>query len=110
MPDRAQRLVAVLHEHPLLGEGIARILSVETDSEVSVVSVGDRCAVEAVLARKPSVVIFEGSQCERDCRRLVPQAILIDVTSAMSTRTDPSVAPLDLKGIMLAARGDVTSS
>lgn len=66
MPKRAQRLVAVLYEHALLGEGIARILLLETRAEVAVAPAGDRCAVASVLARQPSVMVFEGDRCELD--------------------------------------------
>jgi hypothetical protein len=105
VPERAQRLVVVLYEHPLLGEGIARILLVETDAEVAVAPAGDRCAVEAALARDPSVVIFERGRCELDRARLAPHAVLIDVSAAMSTGRDVSAAAADLEGIILAARG-----
>ncbi|GAB3139189.1 hypothetical protein GCM10027290_07910 [Micromonospora sonneratiae] len=105
MSGRVQRLVAVLYEHPLLGEGLARILLVETDAEVAVAPAGNGRVVEAVLARQPDVVIFEGSRCEPDCRRLAPKAVLIDVTSAMSTATYAPTANADLGRIILAARG-----
>lgn len=108
MPKRAQRLVAIHYEHPLLGEGIARILLLETDAEVVAVAAGDRSAVESVLARRPAVVIFDGSRGEQDCRRLAPHAVLIDVTSAMSIHASPAAPDLNL--IILAARGgDVPS-
>lgn len=105
MPERAQRLVVVLYEHPLLGEGIARILLVETGAEVAVAPAGDRCAMEAALARDPSVVIFERGGRELDWARLAPHAVLIDVTSATSTGTDVSAVTADLEGIILAVRG-----
>jgi D-aminopeptidase len=103
VPKRAQRLVAVLYEHALLGEGIARILLLETRAEVAVAPAGDRYAVASVLARQPSVVVFEGDRCEPDCRRLVPHAVLIDVTSAMGARTGASTATTDLEKVILAA-------
>lgn len=105
MSERVQRLVAVLYEHPLLGEGIARILLVETNAEVAVAAAGNGRAVEAVLARQPNVVIFEGSRCESDCKRLAPSAVLIDVSSAMSAAAQVSTAPADLGRIIMAARG-----
>jgi hypothetical protein len=107
--ERVQRLVAVLYEHPLLGEGIARILLVETNAEVAVASAANGRAVEAVLARQPNVVIFEGSRCESYCKRLAPNAVLIDVTSAMSAAAQVSTAHADLGRIIMAVRdGDAT--
>ncbi|GAB2961516.1 hypothetical protein GCM10027280_57880 [Micromonospora polyrhachis] len=106
MSERVQRLVAVLYEHPLLGEGIARILLAETDAEVALASVGSGPAVEVLLARQPNVIIFEGSRCELDCKRLAPKAVLIDVTSAMSTAPHVPTANTDLGRIILVAGGD----
>lgn len=103
VPKRAQSLVAVFYEHPLLGEGIAQILLVETNAQVAVAPAGDRCAVESVLARRPAVVIFEGGRCQPHCRRLAPHAVLIDVTSAMASPTDASASPLDPEKIISAA-------
>lgn len=103
MAERAQRLVAVLYEYPLLGEGLARILLGETDAEVAVAPADDMSAMQAVLARQPNVVIFEGRRCERECKRLAPYAALIDVTSAMSAHVSPEAA--DLGRIILVARG-----
>lgn len=104
MPKRVQPLVAVFYEHPLLGEGIARILLVETDAEVVAAPAWDRCTVEAVLARGPVVVVFEAGRCETQWRRLAPDAVLVDVTSAMSTRRDDSIPTVDASMIILAVR------
>lgn len=106
MSNRAQRLVVVACTHSLLGEGIGKIVLIETGAAVTVVPAGDRLAVEAALAGDPAVVIFEGGQdlSERDLAQLVPRAVLIDVSTAMSTATEPPAPAVGLDRILLAIR------
>jgi hypothetical protein len=106
VPDRTHDLVAILYEHSLLGEGVARIVRAETGVEVAIAPARDRQAVEAILADDPGVVIFECCQglCERELARLVPHAVLIDVSAAMSTGTAAPESTMKLDRIILAIR------
>lgn len=104
MRKHAQRLVAVLCEHPLLGEGIAQIILIETGAEVAVAQPADRRALQAALARDPDVVIFECGHSDVDVARLAPRAILIDVSAAMGSDGRGPVTT-DLGAILLAVRG-----
>lgn len=105
MPERTQRLVVVLYEHPLLGEGIARfIVLAETGVEVVTARAGDRSAARGALARDPDVVICECARCELDVAGLAPHARVIDVSPSMSTG---NVAPPTtcMETIIAAVRG-----
>ena len=51
--------VVVLYSHPLLGEGLGRMLAGEPGLEVSVVNLGTIEALDAALATDPDVVVFE---------------------------------------------------
>lgn len=105
MPERGQRLVVVLCEHPLLGEGIARFLVLaETGADVVFARAGNTRAAHAALARDPDVVVFECTRCDLDLALLAPRAVVIDVSAAMSTGdTSPRTACMET--IVAAARG-----
>lgn len=108
VPERAQRLVVVLYEHPLLGEGIARfIVLAETGAEVVVARTGNRRVAQDVLARDPDVVILECARCDEcdlDVARLAPRAVVMDVSAAMTTGSAvPPVACMET--IMVTVRG-----
>ncbi len=73
--------VVILYTHPLLGEGIAKLLSAEPGLTVTPVPSRDLAAAEAALAAVPDVVIFERSDPLQaiDLLRFAPDALLIDV-------------------------------
>lgn len=50
--------VVILYAHPLLGEGLGRMLSAEPDLDVSTVMAGAGAPAE-VMARTPDVVVVE---------------------------------------------------
>ncbi len=80
MPAQARRVV-ILYSHPLLGEGLARLLGEHRDLSVELVRVGDEPDLAAALAGDPDVVIVERSVALKaiDLLRLAPSALLIDV-------------------------------
>ncbi len=80
MPAQARRVV-ILYSHPLLGEGLARLLGEHRDLSVELVRVGDEPDLAVALAGDPDVVIVERSVALKaiDLLRLAPSALLIDV-------------------------------
>ena len=80
MPAQARRVV-ILYSHPLLGEGLARLLGGDRDLTVELVRVGEGPEAEAALAGSPDVVIVERSVALQaiDLLRAAPSALLIDV-------------------------------
>jgi hypothetical protein len=85
VPAHARRVV-ILYSHPLLGEGLARLLGGDRDLHVELVRVDDEPDAEAALAGRteadfPDVVVVErGLALEAiDLLRLAPSALLIDV-------------------------------
>jgi DNA-binding NarL/FixJ family response regulator len=51
--------VLVLYSHPLMGEGLGRMLAAEPDMIVDAVDGADAQAVDAALARTPAIVVVE---------------------------------------------------
>lgn len=85
MPGHARRVV-ILYSHPLLGEGLARLLGGDRDLTVEQVRVDDELDALAALAGCPGagcpdVVILErGVPIQPiDILRVAPTALLIDV-------------------------------
>lgn len=81
MHDGRPFSVLILYSHPLLGEGIARLLESEPGLSVSSVNSVDVEAAERLLALAPDVVIFERGEHDRAVQLLefVPDALVIDV-------------------------------
>jgi hypothetical protein len=51
--------LAILYDHPLLGEGVGRLLSREPNLDVVYVESGDCGAVGAAIAAEPDMVVVE---------------------------------------------------
>ncbi len=81
MQDHRPTSVLILYAHPLLGEGLAGLLSSEPGLEVVAVQGDDIGAVERGLATGPDVIIFERGDPDRAVKilELVPDALIIDV-------------------------------
>jgi hypothetical protein len=62
--------VAILYVHPLLGEGLARLLGREPGVDAIAVSRDDPVEAALVLATEPDVVVVEQS------RRTIPDGLL----------------------------------
>jgi DNA-binding NarL/FixJ family response regulator len=107
--SEAKQSVVILYEHALLGEGIAKYLRVNSGVEARVASARDLAAVTSALALGPTVVIFELSDPLRqvDLSALAPQAVLIDVSTAVTR--GPAVTPeaAGLERILQAVSGPV---
>jgi hypothetical protein len=75
------RRVVILYDHPLLGEGLERLLRAGTDLQVELVHVDGVDAAQSVLATNPDVVILERSAPLQaiDLLRFAPCALFIDV-------------------------------
>ena len=80
MPSEVKRVV-ILYAHPLLGEGIGRILTAQPDLRVELVSLDDECGADTALSTGPDVVILERTTPLRalDYLRSAPGALFIDV-------------------------------
>lgn len=73
--------VVILYAHPLLGEGLGRLLAGHPDLDVALVLISERAQAEAALAGSPDVVIMERTPPLQamDLMPLAPGALLIDV-------------------------------
>jgi hypothetical protein len=109
MEDVQRVTVVVLATHPLLGEGLARVLGCAQELSVTHVSADDMSAVEQALAATPDVVIVERNSAfaAYDLVRFAPDALLIDVGMdnghAFTVRREEIPAQPD--GILAAIRG-----
>jgi DNA-binding NarL/FixJ family response regulator len=76
-----QRRVIILYDHPLLGEGLERLLRDRTDLDVQLVHVDSRDAARAAVLSRPDVVILERCAPVQalDLLPLAPDAVFIDV-------------------------------
>lgn len=99
--------VLVLYSHPLMGEGLGRMLASEPGIEVESADVSAPGAVEAALALGPDVIIIEegGSLDAADIVRRSTCSVVLDVDitttsawslrrEALSTRPDDFLASL----------------
>ena len=85
-----QDRVVVLYSHPLLGEGLGKMLAAEPGLVVSTVNLGNLDALEALeaaLAADPDVVVFEegGPIGVLDVLRRSGATVVIDVDITSST-------------------------
>lgn len=99
--------VLVLYSHPLMGEGLGRMLAAEPGVMVEAVDIADPCAVDAALASEPEVIVLEegGPVDAADVVRRSHASLVLDVdintTSAwtlrresLSTRPDEFLAAI----------------
>ena len=80
MPGEPRRVV-ILYDHPLLGEGLERLLRDRPGLEVQLVHVDSLEAARAAVESQPDVVILErcAPVAALDLLRLAPDTVLIDV-------------------------------
>ncbi len=80
MRDGRQQVV-ILYSHPLLGEGLGRLLAADPGLFVEMVPVDDLDGAERALVNGPDVVILERTPPVQalDLMRLAPSALVIDV-------------------------------
>lgn len=86
--------VLVLYSHPLMGEGLGRMLAAEPGLAVEAVDVAMAGAVDAALATEPDVIVLEegGALDAADIVRRSTCAVVLDVdittTNAWSLRRE----------------------
>ena len=73
--------VLVLYSHPLMGEGLGRMLAAEPGIVVQAVDVAEQAAVDAALASEPAVIVLEegGRVDAADVVRRSGSALVLDV-------------------------------
>lgn len=80
--------VLVLYSHPLMGEGLGRMLAAEPGVSVDAVDVADPVAVEAAIARQPMVIVLEegGAVDAADIvrRSSCPVVLDVDITTTQA--------------------------
>ena len=109
MEDAQRVTVVILATHPLLGEGLAKMLGCAQELSVTHFAADDMAAVERALAVGPDVVIVERNSAfaAYDLIRFAPDALLIDVGMdnghAFSVHREEIPAQPD--GILAAIRG-----
>lgn len=88
----------IIHEHGLLGEGLAQYLLSAAGMRARAVPASDDRAVRSALARHPIVVVFESAEPGRESTlaALCPEAVLIDISGVFTSEiTDPPTVVLD---------------
>ena len=102
----AQHSVVILYEHALLGEGIAKYLRAQIGVEATLGHAHDAQAVKSALALDPAVVIFESDDPfqQFDLSSLVPNAVLIDVSTVITRGSVSTPCPAGLEQILQAVR------
>lgn len=102
--------VLVLYSHPLMGEGLGRMLAAEPCLEVTSADVAAPCAVDAALALQPDVIIVEegGPLDAADIVRRSTCSVVLDVditnTNAWSLRREAlSTCPDDFLASLRSA-------
>jgi DNA-binding NarL/FixJ family response regulator len=86
--------VLVLYSHPLMGEGLGRMLAAEPGIVVQAVDISQQAAVDAALASEPAVIVVEegGAIDAADIVRRSGAALVLDVdintTSAWTLRRE----------------------
>ena len=105
--SKTKQSVVILYEHALLGEGIAKYLRAHSGVEARVAEGRDLAAVTSALAFGPTVVIFELSEPLRqvDLTALAPQAVLIDVSTAVTRGHSVTPDAAGLEKILQAVSG-----
>jgi len=108
-PDR----IVVLYRHPLLGEGLGRMLALEPGLAVTAVSLGTIAELDEALSTQPDVVVFEegGPIGLLEVLRRSEASVVVDVDIRSSTawtfqRRALRSAPDEVLGAIRAALQD----
>ncbi|HYO44433.1 MAG TPA: hypothetical protein VES19_14645 [Candidatus Limnocylindrales bacterium] len=106
--------VLVLYSHPLMGEGLGRMLAAEPGVTVTAVDIAEPDAVSAALANEPEVIVVEegGAVDVADVVRRSHASLVLDVdittTRAWTLRRETlSTRPDDFLAAIRAAVGDM---
>ena len=73
--------LAILYDHPLLGEGVGRMLDLEPGLDVAFVEARDAAAVGAAIAARPDMIVVERSSGldALEILRATPATLVIEV-------------------------------
>ena len=73
--------LAIIYDHPLLGEGVGRMLGREPGLDVQFVAACDPAAVDAVLRAAPEMIVVERSSGldPLEILRRTPDTLIIEV-------------------------------
>jgi hypothetical protein len=104
--------LAILYDHPLLGEGVGRLLDLEPGLDIDFVETGDESRVAAVLQARPDMVVVERS-CGVDALEILrrsPDTLVIEVTigpgpTFVYRRQEISGEPEAVLGLVRRLRG-----
>jgi DNA-binding NarL/FixJ family response regulator len=74
--------LAIVYDHPLLGEGVGRMLALEPDLDIEFVEAGNRGRVDAAIDSRPDMVLIERSSGidALEVLRRTPDSLVIEVT------------------------------
>jgi hypothetical protein len=104
--------LAILYDHPLLGEGIGRMLDLEPDLDVDFVESGDAFQVATAIATHPDMVLIERSSGidALEVLRQTPDSLVIEVTigpgpTLVYRRQEISGEPEAVLGLVRRLRG-----
>ena len=109
--------VLILYSHPLMGEGLGRMLAAEPGVVVKAIAIAEADAVAAALATEPAVIVVEegGAIDAADIVRRCGTALVLDVdittTSAWTLRRETlSTRPDDFLAAVRQAVGGAIRS
>ncbi|HEX2756273.1 MAG TPA: hypothetical protein VHM48_12465 [Candidatus Limnocylindrales bacterium] len=73
--------LAILYDHPLLGEGVGRMLGLEPGLDIEYVEANDRAGVNAAIAALPDMVVVERTSGidPLEILRRTPATLVIEV-------------------------------
>jgi DNA-binding NarL/FixJ family response regulator len=79
--DTPSARLAILYDHPLLGEGVGRMLGLEPGLQVEFVEARDCAAVDAALGAQPDMIVVErsGGIDPLEILRRSPDTMVIEV-------------------------------
>jgi hypothetical protein len=104
--------VAIMYDHPLLGEGVGRMLGLEPGLDIDFVETRDRTQVDAVIGSLPDMVVVERSSGvdALEILRRSPNTLVIEVTigpgpTCVYRRQEISGEPEAVLGLVRRLRG-----
>ena len=80
MGVRGRLRVSVIYTHPLLGEGIGRLLAAEPDLDVSQAPCADAARTSAAVAGDQDVIVLNCEVSPTDILRVSPDTLVIEMS------------------------------
>jgi hypothetical protein len=104
--------LAILYDHPLLGEGVGRMLALEPGLDIEFVESGNGSRVDAAIDSRPDMVLIERSSGidALEVLRRTPDSLVIEVTigpgpTLVYRRQEISGDPEAVLGLVRRLRG-----